>query len=165
MATMKNIVPDNMVSNALTAHKQASEIDNIKANTKLTDTRNLIAQHGEAVASVAADIARTVRALIGNKTPAEVSAIIKAEIAKATGALTNAIESGVNSAVDAKSQLSRVRDSISIYINDAIQKPYDPNQRGDTGYTESDYARKKSDAQQMYSDWQETIRRTKNKWK
>ncbi len=163
-ANMQNIVPPASVSNALTAHKQTAEIKQLEANTKLSGTRNLIATHGEAVASVAADVARTVRALIGNKTPAEISAIIKEQINKATGALTNAIEAGFNSAADAGNTIQKVKDTVSIYVNDFIADDYDPNRQGNTKYTVDEYARKKRDAQNMYTDWEDTIRRTKNKW-
>ena len=65
---------------AIDVQRQMAEIENIQANTKntnvnatFTGTKNLIAEHGEEVASIGADIARTVRALIGNKSPQEVA--------------------------------------------------------------------------------------------
>ncbi len=69
---------------ALAIKKTSAEITNIGANTEATDarteltkTQQLIATHGEVIAGVTADIARTVKALAGNMTPAELAAKIK----------------------------------------------------------------------------------------
>lgn len=86
------------------------------ANTKLLGTRQLLATHGVEVASIAADIARTVRALTGNKTPAEMAIIIQQQITKAQGFLTDAIEKTVGTAKAGAAYLKTVRDDIYMFI-------------------------------------------------
>lgn len=124
----------NAAHSAMAIRKTSAEIDNIgattegtRANTELTKTRNLIATHGEEVASVAADIARTVRALGGNKTPAELAEIIQAQIKKAQGFLTDALEKYGNSGKGLAETLQRTNQSISIYVNDLLQGEVDHN--------------------------------------
>lgn len=107
---------------AAALRKTDAEISQIKANTSLTQTRGLIAKHGEEIASIGADIARTVRSLIGNKSPEEVAAIIKTQIQNATGLITNVLERGDSTAKNIQSELQNVRDDISIFINDQIDK-------------------------------------------
>jgi len=94
---------------------------NIDANTALTATRGLIAKHGEEIASIAADIARVVRSLIGNKTPEEIARIIQEQITKASGYLTDAMERAGTGAKNISSTLSDLNSDISIYINDTIE--------------------------------------------
>lgn len=132
-ASMQNIVP-NLAATAVTAQRQGAEIANINANTKLANTRELVTQHGEAVASVAADIARTVRALIGNKSPQQISNLIKDQINSAIGPLTDAIESGVNTAKATSDAIRKAKDSVSIFVNDFISSDYDPNQNNPTTF-------------------------------
>jgi len=112
---------------ALAIAKQTAEIDNINANTSntkasttLTITRNLIAEHGEVIAGVAADLVRVVRALIGGKTPDEIAAIIKEQISKAQGFITDALESYSNTGQEIKSTLANANASISMFVNDMI---------------------------------------------
>jgi len=112
------------VTTAVSLRKTEAEIAQIKANTGLTQTRGLIAKHGEAVASIAADLARTVRSLIGNKTPEEISTIIKNEISKATSSLTRILEAGAGTAQNISGVIRGIQDDISIFINDFIQSDY-----------------------------------------
>ncbi len=108
----------------------AAQVANINAQTAKTiaetpgaESRSLMLKHGEAVASVLADVARTVRALIGDKTPEEIAVIIQQQINRAIKALTNAMESGANSAQnvlqmkrDASDWLSRQFDKPNINV-------------------------------------------------
>ena len=110
----------NAVSTAVSLRKTEAEIKNIDAQTSLTNTRGLIAEHGEEVASVAADIARTVRSLIGNKTPEQISAIIKSTIATASGQLTNILERGGSTAATIGRALESAKSAISMFVNDNI---------------------------------------------
>ena len=147
----------NAVNSAIGVRKATSEIANIEANTratdenaKLTKTKNLIAVHGEEIASIGADIARTVRALIGDKTPAEIAALIKEQINKASGLLTDALEKFGNTGQGTAAAFDKLKNDISIYVNDSISGDYNPNARqiqpGDaprsSRFTEDEYARK-----------------------
>lgn len=107
------------------AEAQARRID---AETNLIGVRELIAKHGEEVASVAADIARTVRTLIGNKTPQEIAAIIREQINKASSALTNALEKGANTGSSIQDAIGTVRDDVMTFILDLVTKDYDPSE-------------------------------------
>lgn len=93
-------------------------------------TRNILLKHGEAVASVGADIARTVRELIGNKSPQEIAKLIQDQITLATGKLTNALESSSNNAKSVKDKLNEIREDLTMFINDALSLDYDPNNPG-----------------------------------
>jgi len=80
-----------------------AQTQNVLSQSKATRTgipgiesRNTLLKHGAAVASIGADIARTVRALAGGRTPVELAKLITDEIEKATTALTNAMESVAN---------------------------------------------------------------------
>ena len=88
--------------------KNIAEAENIKANLPGVQARSLISEHGAEVASIAGDIARTVRSLTGNKTPEEIAVIIKQQIKKAQSALTNAMESGANSVKSIKKMINDV---------------------------------------------------------
>ncbi len=88
--------------------KNVAEAENIRANLPGVEARSLISKHGAAVASIAGDVARTVRVLTGNKTPEEIAIIIKQQIKKAQSALTNAMESGANSVKNVKQMISDV---------------------------------------------------------
>ncbi len=110
---------------------QDAQSANLGAQTAKTNaeipgvtTRNEILKHGEAVASVVADIVRVVRSLMGNKTPAEIAKLIKAQIKNATSALTNAMESSANSA----NNLGQIKSDVSRWVNDQISPNYNPNQ-------------------------------------
>jgi len=149
----------NSVSSALAVKKATTEVKNIEANTKgtqanteLTQMRTLIATHGEEVASVAADIARTVRELTGNKSPKEIAAIIDQKIREASGVLTDALEKLGNTGKDLDSAYRRTVDSINAYIQSTLDEPlfvkkeYEPkpgtdwakyNEAVDNGYRKS----------------------------
>ncbi len=90
------------------ADKNTAEAENIRANLPGVRARSIISEHGEAVASIAADLARTVRALTGDKTPEEISNIIKQKIKEAQSALTNAMESGASSVKNVKDMIRDV---------------------------------------------------------
>jgi len=167
----------NSVASALAVKKATAEVKNIEANTKgtqanteLTGLRTLIATHGEEIASVAADIARTVRAMTGNLTPEELAKVINEKIVQAQGVVTDALERMGNSGKELDSAWKRTKDSISIYVNDAIRSDndYDPNMRGETGYTEAEYAKKqreyyklKGEAKAKVGRWLDRYRKMK----
>ena len=87
-----------MNTRLLTAQVQNVQAQTAKiiAETPGATSRSEILAHGSAVASIGADIARTVRALAGNKTPAEMAVLIQQQINKASGALTRAMEGAAN---------------------------------------------------------------------
>ncbi len=104
---------------------QDAQAGNINANTAKTqaeipgaEARSLAYKHGAEVASVVADVARIIRALINNKTPNEIAAIIKQGIRGASLALTNAMESGANSATS----LMQIRRDAIQYLEDLFIK-------------------------------------------
>ncbi len=164
----------NAASSAMSLRKTEQEISNLKttemnvdANTKLTNTRGLIAKHGEAITSIAADLARVVRSLIGNKSPEEISALIKEKINQATGLLTNVMESGSSTAKIAQSTLQNIKDDISIYINDLIEPDWVRNQAGNPRLPkqpkipsrESNYERYKRETKLQDISFREWLRR------
>jgi len=165
------------VNSALAVRKAGAEIKNVEANTEgteanteLTRLRHLVMTHGEEIASVAADIARTVRHMMGNKSPEEMAKIINEQIVKARGVVTDALEKYGNTGKDLDNAWDRTKDSISIYINDALrpEADYDPNMRGETGYTEAEYARKqreyyklKGEAKAKVGRWLDRYRKLK----
>jgi len=109
--------------------KLTEEAESIRVQREGTETRNLILKHGEEIASIGADIARTVRSLIGNKSPDEIAALIKQTINQASSALTNAMESASNSAQQTKSTMQQIREDIAKFVNDQIApgRNFDPN--------------------------------------
>lgn len=120
------------VHTAIALRKTSAEIKNIEAGTlateagtKLTITRNLIAEHGEVIASIGADIVRTARQMTGNRTPAEMAEIINGLIQKAQGLVTNALEAQSNSGKNFTSTLRDANAAISMFVNDMIQ--FEPN--------------------------------------
>jgi len=119
---------------ALALKKGVSEIKAIdaatrgtNANTDLTQTRNLIAKHGEEVASIAADIARVGREMIGNKTPQEIAAWAKKQMDAATSKLTDALEKLGTTGKAMPGALEQTKTDISIFLNDMLMPSYDPN--------------------------------------
>lgn len=98
-----------------------AQTENVQQDTKNKSLQNLIMTHGEEIASIAADVARVVRSLMGDKSPAEVAALIKAEMQKATGALTNALEAMGNAAPNVSKTLNTVKDDMFMYILDAVE--------------------------------------------
>lgn len=112
---------------AIAIRKAGAEVKLLEANaakaiteTNLTATRALIAKHGEEVASVAADIARTARKLIGDKSPAEMAEWIQQQIDKARGALTNLLETASNTPQSLKSEWEEIKNDITTFILDSI---------------------------------------------
>ncbi len=87
--------------------------------------RSLIATHGERVAGVAADLVDIVRGLIGDKTPEQIAQIILVQINKARSALTNAMESGANTAKN----INQTRRDVQKYIWDRLKTGASYDQR------------------------------------
>lgn len=103
--------------------KNLAEAKNISEKLPGISSRNKLLEHGEEIASIAADLARVVRNLIGNKSPEQIAALIKEKIRQATGPITNAMEKMGNSAASFRT----MRDDISIFINDQITPNIHPN--------------------------------------
>ena len=157
---------------ALAIKKATAEIENIGANTdgteartELTKTQQLIATHGEVIAGITADIARTVKALIGNLTPEQTAALIKEKITAASSQLTNALEAMGNSGKELDSALARTYESMQMFIMDNItdrsNNSYDPNQRLTTFGRFSKAAWKKDSAGRdiSYQDWLKEVKK------
>ncbi len=92
---------------AQAANLQATTAKTI-AETEGVPHRNELLKHGAEVASVGADIARVVRALAGDKSPAEIAALIREQLSKASKALTNAMEGTANSAESVRTVIQDV---------------------------------------------------------
>jgi len=107
--------------------KNLAEAENIKAQLPGVEARSKLLKHGEAVASVGADIARTVRALIGDKSPEEIATLIKQQINKASEALSNAMERGANTTKN----IQEMKSDLQQWILDQVSpgRKYDPNQK------------------------------------
>jgi len=101
------------------------------------------------------------------------AALINEKVNQARGFVTDALEKMGNTGKDLDTAWNRTKDSISIYINDMLQPGdvgnYDPNMRGETGYTEAEYARKKLEYQQLTGEakaragrWLERYRKFRN---
>ena len=97
--------------------KNLAEAENIKARLPGETARSLIAQHGEKIAAVGADIVRTVRALIGNKTPEQIAELIQQQINKASEALSNAMERGASTSKNINKMKSDLRNWIYDQVN------------------------------------------------
>jgi len=115
-----------------TAEKTTEEAESIRVSREGTATRNLILKHGEEIARVGADVVRTVRQLIGDKSPEEIAKIINDQIKKATGALTNAMESGANTAKSIGQSIQQIKSDLRDFIYSGINKlnlrePYKDN--------------------------------------
>ncbi len=97
--------------------KNIAEAENIREQKPGHVARSLIAEHGERVAGVAADLVDIVRALIGDKSPEQIATLIWEQIQKASSALTNAMESGANTAKN----LNQIRRDVQKYIWDRLK--------------------------------------------
>lgn len=153
---------------ALAIKKVGAEIENIGANTRgtdarteLTKTQQLIATHGEVIAGITADIARTVKALTGNLTPDELAAKIKELINQASAQVTNALENLGNSGKDLDTAYQRTIDSMSIFINDMLNPSYDPNQRTPNfgKYSRAAWRKDSAGRDISYEDWLKEVKR------
>ena len=100
--------------------KNLAEAENIKSQLPAIRSRAEILQHGEAIASIGADIARTVRALIGDKTPQEVAKLIQQQIKKASDALSNAMEKGANTTKN----IQKMKSDLNKWILDQVSPNY-----------------------------------------
>ena len=142
-ATMQNIKAplakgiSQSIHSAIAVKKAGSEIKNIdantsnteaterqtEANTKLIATRQLIAEHGEAVASIAARASNILNALVGDKSPQEIAALIRKTMAEISLQITNALEAAGNSGQALDEMARRARDGVSNFLYDNIEKP------------------------------------------
>ena len=115
------------INTALNIRMNKAQVDNIKAQTNQTKqltsnaaTQGLILTHGEKVASVAANIVRIVEALSGGKSPEEIAELIKQEIVKARGALTNAMEEGATTLQGFRQGWDNLVNAVTAYIWESL---------------------------------------------
>lgn len=136
LATMGNVegagvsAAGAMAGTAMQARQLHQQLKNMETErqrveqvTRTEGQRYLLIKHGQEVASIAADIARTVRKTLGDPTPGAAAKFIEQQLDKFRGALTNALERGSGSAQAAKSTWEELKSDISIYINDELDKP------------------------------------------
>lgn len=146
----------NAAHTAMAIRRTSAEIkqigantDNIQANTELTRTRQLIASHGEEIASITGDIARTLKHMTGwdNLSNAEKAKLVNEKLRQASGFVTDVLEKLGNSGKELNQTYERTMDSMRSYITELLTPSsfddYNPNMRGKTGYTEAEYARKR----------------------
>lgn len=121
----------NLASNTALQVAQAKKLEaetaGIDERTRLTGMQYLIAEHGEEIASIAADIARTVRAMTGNKSPQEMADLIMNQIRAARGKLTDAMEwvdKQTTSAVDSLKKLSELEFTIFDTVMEDLETGY-----------------------------------------
>ncbi len=107
-----------------------SQAGNLEASTAKTQaelpgvgSRNELLKHGAEVASVGADIVRTVRALIGDRTPEQIARLIQEQIQKAKSALTNAMEGSANSSQNIQEMLRDTRSWVTKQLEMHLQPP------------------------------------------
>ncbi len=117
----------NAASTAVSLRKAVAETKQIEANTSLTNTRGLIAKHGEQIASLGADLARTLRIMGGNPTPAQMAAKIKSLINSASSKLTDILEQMGTPSKAIESTLGQIQSDLSIFLNDSITRDDGPN--------------------------------------
>lgn len=98
-----------------------AQTKNINQDTSNKALQNLIMQHGESVASVAADVVRVVRSLIGDKSPDEIAKIIQEQMQKATGVLTDLMERAGSSVPNVQNAVQNAKDDIIKYVLDAVE--------------------------------------------
>ncbi len=97
--------------------KNVADAEATRANIPGIEARGLLAKHGAEVASIAADIARTVRELTGQLNPKQLSEEINKLINQAQRALTNAMEKGANTANEIKTMMNDVKQFILLRSN------------------------------------------------
>ncbi len=109
---------------------QDAQSGNIQANTAKTvaetkgvPDRNRMLKYGANVASIADDMQKIVRELINNRTPQQVAKEIKSLISAASAALTNAMESGANSAQNVRD----MKRDLSQFLFDLLPSAIDNN--------------------------------------
>lgn len=105
------------------SQKNIAEARNIEAQLPGIESRNLILQHGEAVASVADDLVQVVRNLIGNKSPEEVAKLIQQQINKFSSLLSNAMEKGANTSKN----IQKMKNDLTKWILDKVSPNIHPN--------------------------------------
>jgi hypothetical protein len=142
-----------------------TERQRVEQVTKTEGQRYLLVKHGQEVASVAADIVRTVRKALGDPTPGAAAKFIERELEKVRGVLTNALERGTGTAEKAKSTWEELKSDISIYINDELDKPlFKPKPGGvwDKDRPTSYENYKKSGSKLTYGQWLDWQQRNKD---
>ncbi len=108
------------------AEVNSAQAENIRAKTPGDRHRSVIAKHGEAVTSIAATMANVVREMTGNMSDKEIADFINKQIAKAREALTNAMESGANSARDISTMLQDIKRFLMLQNTNSPIPKYPP---------------------------------------
>ena len=119
---IRKVTADVQNVDANTSNTEATERQT-EANTKLINTRQLIATHGEAVASIAARAASVLNAMIGDGSPAEIAAGIKKVMADISLELTNALEALGNTGKTLDDNVRRARDAVSNFLTENVTQP------------------------------------------
>ncbi len=122
LAQIKNI-------NAQTGNVEANTAKT-KAETLGVPSRNAILKYGASVASIAGTIAQTVQELIGNRTPAEIAKLIKAQISAATSRLTDAMEGTANNISRTRQMLQDVENYVEQATRGAHPSNWNDNVNG-----------------------------------
>ena len=100
--------------------KTQAEAAYTDANTGLVKERTILTKHGAEVASFAADVIRTGRELIGNKSPAELARWIERQIEQAQGKLTEYIRSREGTARGVRQHFNELAEDLKQDIGDAL---------------------------------------------
>jgi len=112
------------ITNALALNRAKAEIENIKAGTEKTraeipgaQARSGLMRHGEEIASIAADIARVGRALLGpNATPEQIASWLKTKGREL-------IDKGLSAAPGAAKNVSNVKNDVTKWIQAELAQP------------------------------------------
>lgn len=114
---------------AQTKSTQATEANTL-ANTALINTRQLTESHGEVVASVYADIVRTLKIMSGNLTPEEMAVKAKQLINEYAPQIKRYIEQMGGSAKEVQNRLQQSIDGLTGYVFDYFNEPVQLRPRG-----------------------------------
>ncbi len=146
--TATNIMQQRVV-NAQVANINAQTAKTV-AETPGAHERSEMLKHGAEVASIAADVARVVRALMGNKNPTEVAKLIQQQIQQATRALTNAMESSASTVKN----IGKIKQDVTGWVKKEISDFAKPVDRLDEPIKPSLFREwKKSKSDLPYSQW------------
>lgn len=173
IATMGNVGGAGVQAGAASAQTALAirttnqQLKNMEAQRKQTEAvtrtegqRYLVVKHGAEVASVAAEVVRTVKALMGDRTPEQNAKLIMQQIENARTALTNALERSSNTAQNARTGWQDLKNDISIYVNDAIDSATGRSKR-DLDHERQAYEKARQGRRNFmkFEDWKDWNRR------
>ncbi len=157
VAIAANTAKSSIALQGAQTRKTSEEAHSIIVEREGIVTRNMILTHGEEIARVTADVARTVRALMGDKSPEELAALIQKTINDATAALTNAMESIGNTS----KKIEQIKRDVAGAVNDMIApgRNFDPNakfppMKPSQRSMEKQYKRETRGRDISFKDWQ-----------